>query len=558
MEDAFSLCEPRLVPCGEGYSFFHDLVERRWPKNGPLHRLCSLARKMGVQSYVSETLAPNDEIRQEIEAVAKHPDYAGSPVTGRAIRLSFFRSCPKAWQDVTSEDFLGYAVMLELLQDGKRLRHNGRRMAFVLESVVRPPTIFLDASDGRTSAESASNYYVHCTRPFKSVVGIASHSVSLQIDGSFFCQQNGLTHVCVHAALRTAINSSPSIRGPRVPEKLTNLKINEILGVDYADKASVGRLRGGLNAKEIEKVVNDMGLYPKSYEFPNHHHIGYAEYVYPLIESRFPVILGVYGQMGGHAIAVLGHTVNSDRWEPQARDGYGAFPLVRYHSSSLWADHFIIADDNVGMHVTLPREMIRNFLVPEFDPNLHASMAVGLVPRTVRVNGYDAEALASRIAEQFLKSTVSRPGCRWLRFLRGTIDRRGDHHHPTLVCRTVLTTRDCYCQEMAHAKDSEPPHNALTAGEVELLKRVLPRTIWVTEISLPDLYTANKHKIGDLIIDAGATRDKHQNCDSLVFAWLPGIARCGPGLATVVPDWSLKGHVRLLRHGDRTIPRLEW
>jgi hypothetical protein len=553
MKGAFSKSTPWLIRCDKGYSFYHNLVERYWPGNGPLHRLCSLARKMGVRSYVREVLVPTDEIRQEIDAVAAYPDYAGSGITGQAVRLSFFRSLPKAWQEVTSKDLLGYAVILELRRGGKKW------MSYVLEAVVRPPTIFVRLPNGQVRPESVSNYYVHCTRPFDSVIGTQLESVPLELEGSFFCQQNGLTHVCVHAALRAAINSSPSIRGPRVPEKLTNIEINKILGFNYANKSSMDHLRGGLEPEHIEAVIKELGLRGKAYDFPNPSHIGYAEYVYPLIESRFPVILAVSVQKVKHAIAVMGHTVNSDRWGPQAKVGYGAFPLVQYHSSVEWADHFIIADDNVGMYVTLPREMIRNFLAPEFDPNLHATMAVGVVPNSVNVFGYDAEASASGLVEQFLRMVMSRQACWWLKYLRGHM-RKKVHRHPALVCRTVLTKRDQYCDEMERVRDSMRKPNRLTAAEVQMLRGVLPKTIWVTEISLPDLYSANKHKIGDFVTDAGASRAEYEAFRSLVFGWLPGVAYFNvPKLAKpFTRDWSLKGHIRLFRHARGPLPALEW
>jgi len=553
MDGVFCHDDPKIVPCDKGYSFFHDLVEKRWAGNGPLHRLCSLSRKMRVKSFVLEELVPNREILEEADAIGQHPDLAGQNVTARASRLSFFRSQPKDWRQLTSQDFLGYAVVVEMRRNGKRLKHKKKPVVYVLESVVRPPTLFLECADGRPRPKSAGNYYVHCIRTFPTLIGKTDDNLPLCLEGSFFCQQNALTHVCAHAALRMAINSSPSING----KKLTNAKINQLLGIRYSDAASLDALRKGLRRAQIEQVVEALGMHSMSFEFPNPERIGYAEYIYPLIESRFPVILGIEGMMGGHVVAVLGHTINSDRWEPQARRGYGSFPLAQYYSSAAWADHFIISDDNYGMYVTLPRDMVRNFVLPEFDPNLHAAMAVGLVPQAVRVNGYDAESLGARVIEWFLAASLGvSPACRWLGFLRGRMKKDGRHVHPTVVCRTVLTDRARYCKEMAAVEDSEGAK--LTPAEVQKLRSILPSKFWVSEVSLPDLYTANKHKIGDVIINSASGRDRHRSGDSLVFAWLPGIARCGPRLVNIIPSWSLKGHIRVLRHVDGPLPALEW
>jgi hypothetical protein len=124
------------------------------------------------------------------------------------------------------------------------------------------------------------------------------------------------------------------------------------------------------------------------------------------------------------------------------------------------------------------------------------------------------------------------------------------------VCRTVLTSRSRYCKEMASLEDSEGAR--LAPAELVKLRSVLPGKFWVTEVSLPDLYTANRHKIGDVIIDAAASRKEHRTSASLAFAWLPGIARYGQGLANMIPSWSLKGHIPLLRHTEGPVPALEW
>jgi len=181
------------------------------------------------------------------------------------------------------------------------------------------------------------------------------------------------------------------------------------------------------------------------------------------------------------------------------------------------------------------------------------------VPKAVRVNGYDAESLGARVIEWLLSTpTGVAPACRWLDFLRGNMRRGGRHVHRTVVCRTLLTDRNRYCGEMATVEDSEGAR--LTPAEILKLRSILPARFWVTEMSLPDLYTANKHKIGDVIIDAAASKERHKSRggDSLAFAWLPGLARCGPGLANIIPSWSLKGHIPLLRHVDGPLPTLEW
>jgi len=556
MDGVFAKSEPELIPCGVGYSFFHDLIEPNWPENQPLHRLCSLMRKMRAQSFVREDLEPTGEIAEEAQALRSCSEFSGADISVKATRLSFFRECPGAWEEVGEKDFLGYAVVLQPFENGSPVDIRGRKLAYVQECVAAPPAVVLpDQVDG-PRVEGVSNYYPHCVAEFSTTIGQEGAAKSLSIEGSFFCQQNALTHVCAHAALRMAINSSPLYPAKKA-EKLTNKRINELLGIDFSQPRQVEAIRNGLTKGQIEHIVSNFGLQPTSIDFPNNQKIDYAEYIYPMIESKMPVILGLGCRAGGHVVAVLGHTANTDRWEPQARSGYGSFPLTRYHSSASWADHFIISDDNFGMYVTLPRNMVRNFIAPKFNPNVYAETAVGLVPTGIDVSGYDAESLAARAADMLLGRALheSNP-CRWLDFLRGEEDTAGQHDHPYLVCRTVLVEADRYCHELFSHTDSEG--NEVSAPMRNFVRQQLPERVWVSELSLLDLYSANKTKLGDVLVKADADREAHQSGKSLVFAWLPGVAWFGELLGRQIRDWPLTGHIPFLRHNDGPLPALEW
>src|SRR5207245_4114204 len=138
-----------------------------------------------------------------------------------------------------------------------------------------------------------------------------------------------------------------------------------------------------------------------------------------------------------HVLAVVGHTLNSDRWTPEARHGYGAFPISPYISTSAWADHFIVGDDNFGMYVTLPSESIRNMLVPKYNPNLNASLAIGLVPSDVNVTGYYVEQSAASLATKIIEHTNPTALNRWFHLLKETRQRESVQR---LVCRTLLVS----------------------------------------------------------------------------------------------------------------------
>ncbi|MDD4891366.1 MAG: hypothetical protein PHU85_15705 [Phycisphaerae bacterium] len=510
-------------------------------------------RKMKAECYTVERLETNAEIAEEHDAAAVR---CKAPVVTTATRFTFFRRCPLSgdWRELANPDILAYAVLLRQdLPDGKS-------RFFILESVVRPPAIFAEGG-----LHTVSNYYPHCVRSFETIIGHSGpDSKRFTVVGSFFCQQNDLTHVCAHAALRTAMNSSPTLA---LPDKLTNGKINSLLGIDHHEGiTAAGRQRrvghyngdncGGLTDPEIVDVIEKLGRKSHYANFADRPSVEYAAYIYPLVESQLPVILAIDRPGVSHVVTVLGHTLNTDRWEPEAKLGYGAFPISKHGSSAAWADHFIISDDNFGMYVTLPSDMIRNFLVPEHNPNLHASSAIGIIPAGLsEIPAYLVEAFAARVVEAIIVGTTPTPDNQWLNYLREPL-LSGDSRPRSLVCRTVLT--ESKSRYVAQFQAGDNKGDFLPAPMKTRLLALLPDRFWVTEITLPDLYTANKHKLGDLITKADSSVDEFLSGDARVFCWLPGLSRWGAGLPDPQEPWPMMGHVPLFRHGDAPSPLLEW
>jgi hypothetical protein len=115
MKNVFSNIDSVLVLCESNYSFFFDFVakEMAGPKTAPLHRVCSLMRKMKVKCFVREELEENSEIKEELAAVALR---AHRKVQAKAIRYTFFRTAPAngSWKALEDTDVLGYVVVLKL------------------------------------------------------------------------------------------------------------------------------------------------------------------------------------------------------------------------------------------------------------------------------------------------------------------------------------------------------------------------------------------------------------------------------------------------------------
>lgn len=547
MHNAFATKLEQFQLCEYPTCSFFDLIDSIW--KGPeensyaLHRFCTLMRKMHAKSFVQEELILNQELLEE-KAMAE--EYFNGEVELDAIRLTFFCGSPDLlkWdtpEEVFEKYILGYAV-IATLKFQEQLHGS-----FLIEAIVRPPSIIFSEENKDPFIEPVTNYYVHNVKKFLTTIGTEESPKHFSIEGSFFSQQNTLTSVCAHAALRMAINSSPLLDVP----KLTNKQINDILKEKVKEELRVELkdLRNGLNQEQIQAVVEEIGYKFHSANFSENIQIEYDQFIYPSLESCFPVILGIQGynlQKGkhiSHVVSVLGHTLNSDRWTPEAKWGYGNYPIQHYISSASWCDHFIISDDNYGMFGTLPSDMIRNFIVPTKNPNLHVSMALSILPSGVALRGYEAEQRAIVIAQKLVNVVEFTPKNKWHERLK----KNKDGKHKDLVLRTLLQTKEQYLS-FIHDNASN-----ITKTQQQCFDN-LPNYVWVTEVSLPNIYTGNKHKLGDVVFRANASEDEHKNGTSLALAWFPGFIQLG--FVPQVEVWSIDTHVPLIRNTKSSF--LEW
>jgi hypothetical protein len=343
--------------------------------------------------------------------------------------------------------------------------------------------------------------------------------------------------------------------------KLSNLKINSILEIDHK-KVKIGRygvnrdVSIGLNEKQIKSVVEALDLECHLADFNSNPAEDYHSFTYPIIESGYPVILGIKSQKVDHVVTVLGHTLNTDRWSPEAEHGYGGWPTTPHISAASWVDHFILGDDNFGTYVTVSTESIRNFLVPKYNPQLHASLAIGLLPKNINVKGDVADRLALLRAIKLIKSVTPSLDNRWLHLLQNAIkdgtERKSRHW---IVSRTLLREKQDYCEDM-HCEDEKG--NNLNESEFELLEKLLPDNFWVTELTIPNLYTGNKRKLGDIITKCFMTKEEWYDKELEVLAWLPGVLFTGKDLGES-HNWSFFGHVPLIRTACQDwVTRIEW
>jgi len=536
MRDAFAKQVQPLQLCTPRFSFF-ELIDSIWSgsNNQPMHRFCTLMRKMNARSFVQEDLELNNELLDEKYMASVH---CGSEVELSAIRLTFFASCPDSaeWvneNDLPDDHLLGYAIIVTIKVPSK-----DRTPTFMLEAIVRPPSVVVLPPNDIIFIQPITNYYLHNSCVSETILGTEQSHRALKLPGSFFSQQNEMTSVCAHAALRTAINSSPCLNAA----KLTNRQINDSLGITSYNAT-------GLSADQIKRVISDLGFTFHSANFCENTSIEYDHFMYPSLESGFPTILGMETwdakshRLSGHVVTVLGHTINSDRWEPEARRGYGNYPIKPYIPTAEWCCHYIISDDNYGMYSTLPADAIRNFIVPTKNPNQHACMAISIVPDTVTLYGYQAEQSAIIIAHKLINSVGLGVPNTWLDRLKSACC----PEKLNFVCRTSLRKGKDY---WAHIAEEIP---TFTQKQVKYFN-ALPKDIWVSEVSLPNIFTGNKHKLGDIVINANASPQEHLEGKSLALAWFPGFIQLGNNIN--LDTWPITSHIPLFRLDDP--PLLEW
>ena len=68
MKDAFAKEQKPLESCQAPSFSFYQLIDDLWHQGGnpnPLHRLCTLMRKMKVKSFIREELELNEELLEE-------------------------------------------------------------------------------------------------------------------------------------------------------------------------------------------------------------------------------------------------------------------------------------------------------------------------------------------------------------------------------------------------------------------------------------------------------------------------------------------------------------
>lgn len=476
---------------------------------------------MGAQSIHISCALDRPEVREEVDHLASVDGDGGS---AEAIDICFFSELIDDETRIKNIDpgaLLGRATVVNYCKPNK----TDFESSYVFEAIFRVPRL-RTVSPTDVERELLNNY-VHTRRRFD--ITVAGQVFSLS--GVYYCQQNTVTSVCAHACLRMALNSID----PSMPF-VTTPYLNRTLGI-------APPIGNGLTLKQVADVLAGLGFQPFFFKFDETQpDPRYIPTLYSVVESGFPALLVFSTDAPNilHIVPVFGHTLNSDEWHPQATPGYSGPTDALFYSSSAWADHFLAHDDNFGPYFCLSNVAFAG--ISKSATSAPYSMiprwVIGLFPAAIQNAPPEVEGLATSWLNGVLPNLKDDGDGRWWTYMMDTSWR--------YVLRTFLLERNAY---ELHLRSSEGHDGSrLSDLEIAALLQSLPDRFWISEFSLPSLYTGNKSKLGEVLIEASKPIDPNAQFDSVLAMRAPSlIVKHSGGLNVGIGRASLASHSPLYR-----------
>lgn len=466
---------PEIIDVTRPFSNFSYIEEKFKLKEGPIYRIFSQARCLGFKTLIVEEIkSVGFSEEDDIDLQEAGLEISKDPL----IRASFFNTTFKSIEELKKQDpsnFLGYAVFKQI-PFGKSYRW------IVFESVIKP--------------SQYENNYIHGKRDY--TINVAGTSFNAK--GILYCQQNALTNVCAHVALRTCI--SMLIHSGDCSYRM----MNKIL----ADNKQPHGLEAPLSTSQILMVLDnfEINYTLQTYnEMKSNPPAPYQAFLYGSVESGYPALFGFALGDVGHIIPIFGHTFNEDTWVPNAEKSY--FKIgeeTRYIQSESWVSTYICHDDNFGSYYCLPRQ----YLSSE-----HKMTVIATRPKRAKYDAVDAEAIAVDYLYTLVqKLSTEKEQTDWeKRLVENVLAKQG-----RVVLRTLYMSSKEYIGHLSSIKgwdDKTIPLATITA-----LTKSLPEDLWVVEVSLPELFPANRRKLGEIVLDPSKTLTSDKDLSTFIFARL--------------------------------------
>ncbi|MBM4066605.1 MAG: hypothetical protein FJ266_13365 [Planctomycetes bacterium] len=348
------------------------------------------------------------------------------------------------------------------------------------------------------------NYYFHSFRNYDFILNDPLlGKVNFKICGSPFFQQNKTTSVCMQSALATIFNNIGHNKKLILPNR-----INELYGVPFGRELF-------LDKKGTLKVIKKRGLFTKELLFDQKETMevfkelfkkfGWSpsSSVYPWMESGFPGFIVFRTRSTDlHVVPIIGHTLNTDSWQPEADIRYNRRVRFHFRPVSAWIDNFIIHDDNFGMYLSYPASKLSEkkgrygyFVDHVIFVTEHK---ITLPPDRLEID------LISDLRQVFeLNKDVSEEENPWLH-------RIINEEKAPLVSRTMVAKKTDFLKTLGQ-RDSNG--KKITKTDIDAVGEQMPDRFWLTEVTLPDLYLANKTALISIVTQL--------NTDRQIFIRLP-------------------------------------
>ena len=462
-------------------TFKSDLLNKR-----PFHRLCSLMRKMGAQSLWIANPDTDAAVNYEIDCLKKH--FKSVEIT--PYKLFFIQekiSNHKPF-DIGQLTFLSCSVII----NHSTLK---RSDSYLLYSVTAIPKKY---QKFKKKPKPLMNYYFHSFKNYKfSFFNSDSGETEFTISGVPFFQKNNVTSFCMQSALATILNNKSTKEELILPNH-----INEIYGIpkgqelefDKNKTLNVISKQGGyakellFNQKDTKEIFRKLH---NKFDWPP------SSIIYPWMESEFPgfIIFSTRQSNALHVVPIIGHTLNTDSWQPEADIRYKKGIRFHFRPVSAWVDNLIIHDDNFGMYLCYPTSKLSekkkgNYLT---DHVLFVTEdVINFPPDKLEIN------LISSLRTMFENNKhVTKEKNPWLYRIIHELN-------APLVSRTLVANKENYIKNVKKA-DSEK--NRISKEILSLIHKVLPEKFWLTEITLPDLYIANKSTLISIVSELNTGKE---------------------------------------------------
>lgn len=280
--------EGRWIRCVPPYSFYHDLIGRYWAggpseeAGAPIHRVCTLARKMGARSLVVEDVLDRVDVAEEIAHLVEWAQTEEGIVSACAITfLSSGTRRDHEFSAVRTSSIIGQVTLVTFPSaQGPR--------TYVYEAIFRLP------GKGASNEQLLNNHV-----PVARELTVATRDVEHRLQAAYFCQQNGVTSICAHSAVRTLVRTLTS-------KPISVPMLNGMWNYDPAARTVL--------TTQVETALRHFGLRPVAYDL-QHRQDPQPDSGWDLLallaDSASPSLLVLSGKAVDHIVPVLGHTVNS-------------------------------------------------------------------------------------------------------------------------------------------------------------------------------------------------------------------------------------------------------